>query len=61
MSGNTPDTAVLKDLNKESEAFPNALVGGFHYRNYPQDGWIPSKKIAKNIQSVRNLSIKPNM
>ena len=49
MSGNTPDTAVLKGLNKESEAFSNALVGGFHYRNYPQDGWIPSKKIAKNI------------
>ena len=61
MSGNTPDTAVLKGLNKESQAFPNALVGGFDYRDYSQDGWIPTKKIAKNIPDWPCLNLKPEI
>lgn len=64
MSSNTPDIAVLKGLNKgnyESGAFPDSLKGGFYYRNYPQDRWIPSKKIAENIPNWPCLKLKPEI
>lgn len=59
MSGNEPDIECLKPY--DDSAFPDKAHGGFFYRDYLQDEWKSSTKIAGNIPDWPCLNLKPEI
>lgn len=59
MVGNPPDLSLL--INSKDGAFPATSNGGFNYKDFKNDIWNYSKKIAENIPDWSCLKLKPEI
>lgn len=59
MSGNNPDLNLL--ITSYTDVYLDKAHGGFFYREFPNDRWDYTRKIANNIPKWPCLRLKPNI